>query len=76
MAKLIKVIYSHEHRIKWDKGLFPNNKIEPVRDSVKTCYYTYNQYKPQFGMDSRDFYEKAAGFVHEGKYYRYSCFVQ
>ena len=74
MDKLIKSIYSPEHARKWDKGLI-DSKVEPLRGESKSCFYSYTCYKGSLGLDSRDFYEKAIAFEHNGKYYRYSAFV-
>ena len=68
------MFFSPEHTQKWDKGL-TNSEIEPLRGASKSCYYAYTCNKSQFGIPSRDFYEKVCAFTHNGKYYRYTSHV-
>ena len=74
LNKLIKAIYAPDHVRKWDKSLL-DSQVEPLRGESKSCFYSYTCYKGSLGFDSRDFYEKAMAFEHNGKYYRYSAFV-
>ena len=74
MDKLIKCIYDPECTLKWDKLLKESN-FQQINNS-KSFGIIYTQNKGQYGIASRDFYDKVFKFYHNGKYYRYTSYIQ
>lgn len=43
---------------------------------MNSAFLIYMQFKPLYTFQSRDFYEKAFSFSHNGKFYIYSCNIE
>lgn len=74
MDKLMKAIMAPE-QIKWDKNVLETEIIGLENEDGKVCksaVYTYMANKKSWGINSRDFYEKAMIFSQDGCLYKYS----